>query len=346
MIKNHLKLLFFFIVALFILGLIVLPGSSSAKEFKAKFFAILGPGTALHKTQSDWAAWVKKLSDGQLDISVSVAGAIVGAGQSIDALSKNILQMSVDTAEYWAGKNPTFAVMAYLPCGFENLEQVDFWMYKRGGVEMFKEAYSQFNAHFLAPAYYPMEYLVSKKPIRSLADFQGKKLVFSGSLPTALFTKLGASVVYMPTEERMPALERGVIDGGDIGTPNTNVAYGVHRVAKYLIKPSVHQPYAILALLINKDFWNSLPNNLKQLLEAASRDISWRCYREYMEMDAIALKKMKEAGVEIVTLPDSDIEKIREMALEVWNTEGRKTPLANKILDSQISLMKEIGLLK
>ncbi len=336
---------FLVLTALALVGTLMMPAPSAAKVYRLKMFSILGPGTALYKTQQDWAAWVKELSDGQLDISISVAGAIVGATQSIDALSKKILDLSVDTAEYWAGKNPTFAVVAYLPCGFENLMQVDYWMYKRGGLELFREAYGQFNAHVLGPAYYPPEYLISRKPIRSIEDFKGKKLVFSGSLPTALFTKLGASVVYMPTGERMPALERGVIDGGDVGTPNTNVAYGAHKVVDYLIKPSVHQPYAILALLINKKLYSSLPADLKKILDVAGTEIGWRLYREYTEMDAIAMKEIKKAGIEIVTLPEDDVRKIRKIALDVWNSKGRETPLAEKIIDSQTALMKELGLL-
>jgi len=316
------------------------------KQYKWKMFSILGQGTAFHKTLVDWSAWVNRLSEGQIEIKVSVAGAIVGSTESLDAVGKRILDMSLDTAEYWPGKDPTFAVMAYLPCGFEKMEQLDFWIYKRGGLEMLREQYDKFNVYLLAPAYYSAEYLVSRKPIRSVADFKGKKLVFSGSLPTELFTRLGASVVQMPTQERMPALERGVIDGGDVGTPNTNVAYGVHRVAKYLIAPSVHQPATALTLLINKNLWSELPSHLKNLLEAAATQISWRCYREYMEMDAEAFKAMKEAGVEIITLPDSDIKQIRKTALSVWNDLGRKTPLSNKILDSQIALMKEFGLLE
>lgn len=336
--------LLYFSACLFATVIFFIPNTPSAEANKLNMFAILGPGTALHKAQKDWAAWVKKISKGELDIKISVAGAIVGAAQSIDALGKGILQLSVDTPEYWAGKDPTMAVMAYLPCGFESLEQVDFWLYKRGGFEMFREAYEKFNAHYLGPVYYPPEYLVSRKSIRNLNDFKGKKLVFSGSLPTALFTNLGASVVYMPTGERMPALERGVIDGGDVGTPNTNVAYGVHKVAKYLIQPSVHQPYAMLGIIINKDIWNSLPKHLQLILEATSREIAWRSYREYKEMDAVAMKEIKKEGVEIITLPDSDIKKIRKMAVEVWNTKGRKSPLANRIIDSQIALMKELGI--
>jgi len=294
----------------------------------------------------DWSEWVKQLSGGQLDIKVSVAGAIVGPTESLDALGKGILDLSLDTAEYWPGKDPTFAVMAYLPCGFETMDQVDFWLYKRGGLEMLREQYDKYNAYLLAPAYYPAEFIVSRQPIRSLAEFKGKKLVFSGSLPTELFTRLGAAVVQMPTAERMPALERGVIDGGDVGTPNTNVAYGVHKVAKYLITPSIHQPTTILTLIINKDLWKKLPPHLKSLLDAASTEISWRCYREYMQMDRDALKTMKESGVEIITLPESDMREIRKVALSIWNDFGRKTPLANKILDSQIALMKELGVLK
>jgi hypothetical protein len=62
-------------------------------------------------------------------------------------------------------------------------------------------------------------------------------------------------------------------------------------------------------------------------------------------MDAIAMKEIKKAGIEIVILPEHDVRKIRKMALEVWNSKGRETPIAEKIIDSQTALMKEFGLL-
>ena len=56
--------------------------------------------------------------------------------------------------------------------------------------------------------------LVSRKPIRTLADFSGQKIrVLSTPLQIEPFKKLGAAPVPMPLSEVMPALQNGAIDG-------------------------------------------------------------------------------------------------------------------------------------
>lgn len=56
--------------------------------------------------------------------------------------------------------------------------------------------------------------VVSRKPIRTLADFSGQKIrVLSTPLQIEPLRKLGASPVPMPLSEVMPALQNGAIDG-------------------------------------------------------------------------------------------------------------------------------------
>ena len=56
--------------------------------------------------------------------------------------------------------------------------------------------------------------LVSRKPIRTIADFSGQKIrVLSTPLQIEPLKKLGAAPVPMPLSEVMPALQNGAIDG-------------------------------------------------------------------------------------------------------------------------------------
>ncbi len=319
--------------------------SQPAKVYQLKCNMVLGPGTGIWKAGTEWAKRVKEASNGQLDISLHTPGSLIGTTEALEALGKGVIQLNFSTGEYWAGKDPAYAFVTYLPCGFESPEQHDFWLYKRGGIELIRELYAKSNVYLLSLPYYPPEYLMSRVPIQSLADIKGKKLVFSGSMPHALFTKLGASTVFMPTAERVTALERGVIDGGDIGIPSTTTAIGADRVAKYMLRPSFHQPSSALELAINMDLWKSLPDNLKKILELESYELAWRCYRESLDLDFEALKKMRAGGLKEYKLQESEVKQLRKMALEIWNEEAKKTELGKKILDSQVAVMKELGLL-
>lgn len=271
-------------------------------------------------------------------------GALVGATETLEATGKGVIDMAFSTGEYWAGKDPAFAFVTYLPGGFDNPVQHDLWLYNRGGIELVRELYAKYNVYLLSLPYYPTEYLMTRVPIKSMADLKGKKFVFSGSMQHTLFNKLGASTVFMPTGERISALERGVIDGGDLGVPSTTVAIGADRVAKYLLRPSLHQPSSALELVINMNLWKSLPDNLKTILEREAYDLAWRCYRESLDLDLAALKKMRTEGLQEYTLPESEVNEIKRIARSCWEEEAKKTDLGKKILDSQIAVMKELGL--
>jgi len=319
---------------------------ASAKEYVLKCANVLGPGTGMWKSGTEFAQRVEKATNGQVKIKMYPPEALVGTMEVFEAVGKGVVDMAWFTGEYWAGKDPAFAFVSYLPGGFDSPVQHDFWLYQRGGVEMVRELYAKYNIYCLSLPYYPAEYLMSRVPIKSMADLKGKKLVFSGALAHSLFKKLGVATVTMPTGERPAALERGVIDGGDLGVPSTTIAIGAHRVAKYMLRPSLHQPSTALELSMNMNVWKSMPEDLKQILEAEAYELQWRNYRNTMDLDQEALKKMRAGGLKEYTLPASEVMAIRMEAIKAWQETAQKSPLGQKMMDSQISVMKEFGLLR
>jgi len=319
---------------------------ASAKEYKFKCANVLGPGTGMWKAGNEFAQRVEKATNGQIKITMYPPGSLVGTMEVFEALRGGLIDMSWLTSEYWAGKDPAFAFVTYLPGGFDNPLLHDFWLYERGGMKLIRELYSKYNTYPLSMPYYPAEYLTSRVPIRSIADIKGKKLVFSGAMATKLFTKLGASTVSMPTGERPAALERGVIDGGDIGVPSTTVAIGADRVAKYLLRPSLHQPSSALELNINMNVWKSLPEELQAILETEAYDLAWRNYRYTLDLDQKALKKMRDGGLQEYTLPEAEVREVRRMAVAAWEEVAQNTEMGKKLMESQLAVMREFGLIE
>lgn len=319
--------------------------SGMAKDINLKMTCVLGPGTALFKAANAFAERIADKTGGQVKIKVYAPGTLIGPTEVFEALGKGVIDLAYTSGEYWAGKEIAFSFVTYLPGGFDSPVQHDFWLYQRGGLELVSKLYEPHNIKLLSLPYYPAEYLISRVPIKSLEDIKGKKLVFSGALQHALFNKLGASTVTMPAGERVASLERGVIDGGDFAAPNNTVALGAHRVAKYILKPSLHQPSSALELSMNMKEWQALPDNFKKIFADEAYDNAWRTYRYSLEMDLQAFKEMKSAGVTEYELTDDEVKKVRAMAMEVWNEFAAKSEMGKQLLDSQVGVMKELGLL-
>jgi TRAP-type mannitol/chloroaromatic compound transport system substrate-binding protein len=326
--------------------LTALAAGTATAQRQLKMPVVTGPGTALWKAANEFAERVNARTGGELRIRVFAPGTLVGPTETFEALGKGIIDLSFTTGEYWAGKAAPFAFVTYLPGGFDSPLLYDFWLYERGGIELVRELYAKYNIHLLSLPYYPAEFLLTSKPIASLSDLKGKKLVFSGAMQQKMFTALGAATVAMPTGERVPSIERGVIDGGDFGVPNMALALGAQRVAKHLLRPSLHQPASALELSMNLGLWKSLPDNLKGVLETEAYAAAWSCYRSNVDMDIIALQKMREAGVQEHHLSDADVREARKIAIQTWREMAKGDETAQKLLDSQIAVMKEFGLFR
>lgn len=335
----------FFIKAsiLVIFGAFITP-LANATSYKLKCPVVLGPGTGVWKAAQEWAERVKEASAGQLEITLYPPEALIGTAQAFEAVGTGVVDLSFSTGEYWAGKDKAFSFLTHLPMGFESPVLHDYWLYNRGGIELARKLYAKYNIYLLSLPYYPTEYLMTRVPIKSIEDIKGKKLVFSGALQHKLFAELGASTLFMPTGERPVALERGVIDGGDLGVPSTTLSIGADRVAKHMLRPSLHQPSAALELSINMNLWEKLPKELKLILEREAYDLAWRCYRHSQELDNIALEKMKTAGLIEHTLPKDEVEKVRKMARAICKEEALQSEIGRELLESQLAVMREFGL--
>ncbi len=334
------------LLALVFLAVTISTSIGMAKEINLKMTCVLGPGTALFKAANSFADRIAEKTEGQVKIKVYAPGTLIGPTEVFEALGKGVIDLAYTTGEYWAGKEIAFSFVTYLPGGFDSPVQHDFWLYQRGGLELVRKLYEPHNIQLLSLPYYPAEYLISRVPIKTLEDIKGKKLVFSGALQHALFNKLGASTVTMPAGERVASLERGVIDGGDFAAPNNLVALGAHRVAKYILKPSLHQPSSALELSMNMKEWKALPENFKRIFADEAYDNAWRTYRYSLDMDLEAFKELKAAGVTEFELSDEEVKKVREMAMEVWKETAKNSPMGQELLQSQMAVMKELGLIQ
>ncbi|GAI98439.1 unnamed protein product, partial [marine sediment metagenome] len=109
-----------------------------------------------------------------------------------------------------------------------------------------------------------------------------------------------------PGAEILPDLERGVIDAAEYASSAFDYSAGYHEVCKYYMVPGVHQPTSVIEVLINKNSWNALPDDLKSVWEHCCYAHIWEvsAYENYKNFEAE--KKFKEHGnVQIVMTPET-----------------------------------------
>ncbi|NNC54591.1 MAG: TRAP transporter substrate-binding protein DctP, partial [Pseudomonadales bacterium] len=132
-----------------------------------------------------------------------------------------------------------------------------------------------------------------------------------------VFSRAGGTAVSMPGGEIFTSLQTGVIDAAEWVAPYNDLAFGFHNVAKYYYFPGWHEPGAMLEFTVNKEAWQSLPDDLQAIVEGAARAINQDMLDEYTARNNAALIQLREKGVDIKSFPADVEEALRRFTDEV-----------------------------
>jgi TRAP-type C4-dicarboxylate transport system substrate-binding protein len=109
--------------------------------------------------------------------------------------------------------------------------------------------------------------VLSRKPIRTLADFKGQKIrVFATPLQIEPMKLLGATPVPMALGEVMPALQSGTIDGMLAGIP-VLTAMKFYDAAKTVTE--IHPSIVVSTLVANRKWFDALSPDLRAAIDEA-----------------------------------------------------------------------------
>lgn len=317
--------------------------SQPAMKWKAQSY--WQSGTLPQELFEQFAKRVGELTGGRLEIEALAVNSVVAPPESLDAVGAGVLQGQNGGPAYFTGKDAAFALIGDPQGAFENPYQMQMWMEYGGGNELARELYAQYNVHFVGGVWYGQESLVSKKPLRSLEDFRGLKIRAPQGMSGEIFSLLGAAPVQLPGSEVYTALERGVVDASDWGTLSMNEDLGYHKLARYPTYPGFHS-MPMGEISFNKARWDALPADVQAAIRAATQEYARAMIqRNYLADQRIAVEAGKR-GFEPVDLSGADRQRFREVAQGVWKAYAARSPMAQKVYDSQIAFLKQLGLLR
>ncbi|MCF6371032.1 TRAP transporter substrate-binding protein DctP [Rhizobium halophilum] len=320
------------------------PALAQGSKISWRIQSLWDGGTTPQKYEEMFVKKVAEKTGGAFELKLFSAGQIVPPAQSFDAVRGGAFEMMKTFDGYTAGKIPAHAFTSTIPFGYKTADDYAAWFYERGGIEMARESYAPAGLHYIAPTVYDQEPIHSKVEIRTIADFSGKKGRFTG-LASTVMGAFGVTVTPLPTAEVYSGLDKGLIDIADRGDLQANLDAGLGEVAKYIILPGVHQPTTATSYVANKAAFDALPEEFREALATAAKEISDEYQENKTKTDQSALAAFKEQGVEVIELDEADVTQNRSKAVEAWRSAAKDDVLANKILDSQIEQMKELGLL-
>lgn len=313
------------------LGMLLSGGVASAQEQWS--MATPWPGGAFFEDAKRFAGFVGQLTDGRVNIEVFPGGTLGKPLKVTATVESGVAQIGHNWPGYDWGIDKTTVLFGNMAGGLTP-EELIFWFTKAGADKMMEDfRREKFNVMSVFCGVNPTEiFLHSKKRVQTLEDYKGIKQRTAGAW-AEIGGSLGASTVILPGAEVYPALERGVIDATEWGSPSTNLPIGFHKIAKYIIMPGVHQPGAVEECPINLDAWGRLSDKDKELVKLAGKLNALESWTSHAYKDIAALQEFESSGNEIVQLDPAFIEAANKAANEWADNEASQNEWFKKTLD-------------
>jgi len=305
-----------------------------------------------------WAKSVETATNGKVKITMYPAQSIAALADNYDAVISGLAQMTWIPTSPYAGRFPMSEVIS-LP----------FMTLPSGTIDGKKVGPAAVNSRILQELYETVPevqkewaqtkllflhttdpfFLVSKKPVKNIADVKGLKIAVLGSGPTLdMWKKLGASPVYMPAPAVYESGQKGVIDAVAVNWANLGT-YRYNEVFPY--GTDMTSFVTIFATVMNLDVYNKLPPDVqKQVMSVSGQTgaafAANTAFGEDAKNDILNKIKAQDSKLDIVSLDPGEFDKMKVLAGQpVWDEwiagmKAKGLP-ADKVLDAALKLVQK-----
>ena len=277
---------------------------------------------------------VTRASGNRLNIKVYSAGELVPAFEVFDAVSRGAVEMGHGAAYYHKGKVDAAQFFTAIPFGL-NAQEMNGWLYYGGGLVLWRELYEPFglvpfpagNSGVQMGGWF-------NKEINSVDDLKGLKMRIPG-LGGEVLRRAGGTPVTLPGSEIFTALQTGTIDASEWVGPYNDLAFGLQKAASYYYYPGWQEVGPTLELLVNRDAWLTLPDDLKAIVDTTAQAVNCDMLAQYVHGNSTALQNLKsDPSVELRPFPPEVLNLLNEIADEVVAEMAAADPAIAKIYES------------
>jgi TRAP-type C4-dicarboxylate transport system substrate-binding protein len=286
------------------------------------------------------ADFVKERTNGRLVIEHHSAGAIIPNNEIFPSVKKGIIELGYATPGYWKTDIPLSQLCA-LPFTFTNYWEVLYFFKKLGFEKMLRDEVAKHDVFYYSDHVIPVE-IVSKKPIRTIDDFKGKKIRTYGNFAKYI-SLLGASPVSAPGPEIYTGLATGVFDAAHWGAAVGAESLALYEVCKFHILPSLSLGTEE-GWYVNKKALEKLPKDIQEVLMTVLEEQFWIRSVEYAYNEQVTLSMVqKKRGVEVITLPTDSQTKMAQIATKIWDEVATLGPNNTKGVSMIKNFLKDLG---
>jgi len=305
----------------FIFGLGCLLGVYSTAFAKPKTYefkmSIWGSSRAMTKAAEWWAKEMEKRSGGRFKVTWGWGNTLAKQTENMMGIRTGLFEMGAFCPGFSPGQLPLAELLELPFMGGTNVLyelRLEYAMAQHPA--LVKEAEESWNAKYLLPFGHPPYELMGNKRFEKVEALDGMR-VRTAPLAGKVLEKFGAVIVATPTAEVYTAVERGMVDLASFPWSYCFGSFKIYEVSEYATI-GVDLGSYFCAAYVNKDAWDSLPDDIKAIHEELMKDYN-KVYAEYnKKADQKWIPTFKKAGVEIIKLPVSEKAKLMNEASKLY----------------------------
>jgi TRAP transporter solute receptor, dctP family len=301
MLKKFYGILIMIVCLLFLLSCGEKKTESTSEKIKIKV-AVIGNENHQSTIMANYfKEELEKLTENKFEIEIYPNGILGGEREAIEGVKLGTIQMTVVTMDgalpAWISDTQVMSIPYLFKTKEDAYKALDGVIYKYLSPKFEEQGFKYLGSGELGFRHFTN----NVREVKTAQDMKGMSIrVQEAPVWFALIKSLGASAVPVAFNELYTALQQGMVDGEENPIASIYTAK-FNEVQKYLTLDG--HTYAAVSIVMNKDFYNELDENLKNSIDNAAKAAITRQREKISNDEKEYLEKLKESGM-IVTTPD------------------------------------------
>lgn len=309
---------------------LALAASSAASSAWAADFTMKIGFATMNDIQHQWANWYKEAlearSKGRIEVRLFPRGQLGPIASQIEGLQLGTVEAFTTPADFFAGMDPRFGTFS-IPLLFKDAAHAEKVLLDPAMNNEILALGADKNIQIVSVYTYAPAHYFGKQPLRRLDDFKGKKLrVNATAAERAKMRQFGASAVPMDLAEVVPGIQQGVIDGTMSATA-VYVNLKFNDIAKVITE--VNDTMIVSVAAVSRPWLAKLPADLRQAVIEEGTNLQPRINEHSRVLDQIMVKRWRDAGGELVKLPEADQARVRQLLAGIGEEVTKDNAAAN-----------------
>ncbi len=296
-------------------------GGGEGGNYTIKFSHVVAPDTPKGLAAEKFKELAEEKCGDQLKVDIFPNSQLYGDEDELQALQGGSVQMLAPATAKFTTIAPAVQVLD-LPFIFDSVEDIPEVVSKDSQVGQAiynNQDLASKNVKVLGLWDNGLKQLSSNREMRAPEDLSGLKMRIQPSdVLRSQFAAWGASTTPMAFGEVFNALQQGVIDGQE--NPYSNIySQKMHTVQDYITESN--HGYIGYVLTINNDFFESLPDDVKQCVtEAADESTAYNREIAAQKNQEDRQKILDEGTTQIIELSDAERQAFKDAVVPaVWD---------------------------